>query len=176
MRPFPVVFLPDAGAVEQETSMNRWVSVCGMALVLGVGMAAVSRAENRAVQSDLAPGGVLRSRTEAYWRLLAAGDREGAAGFLRPEDRPYFLEHPEPPFQDPEVQGIEPSTDGTRAVARIGFNLLTPVGPFQWEIRQAWTCVDGEWVAEPRRSTGNPFESRPVAEEKPPPADTGCRP
>ena len=176
MRPFPVVFLPDAGAVEQETSMNRFVSVCGMALALGVGMAAVSRAESRAVQSDPAPGGVLRSRATAYWRLLAAGDREGASRFLRPEDRPYFLEHPEPPFQDPEVQGIEPSADGTRAVARIGFNLFTPVGPFRWEIRQAWTCVGGEWVAEPRRSTGNPFQSRPATEEEPPPADTGCRP
>ena len=47
MRPFPVVFLPDAGAVEQETSMNRFVSVCSMALALGVGMAAVSRARER---------------------------------------------------------------------------------------------------------------------------------
>ena len=176
MRPFPVVFLPDAGAVEQETSMNRFVSVCSMALALGVGMAAVSRAESRAVQSDPAPGGVLRSRATAYWRLLAAGDRDGASRFLRPEDRPYFLEHPEPPFQDPEVQGIEPSADGTRAVARIGFNMLTPFGPFRWEIRQAWTCVGGEWVAEPRRSTGNPFQSRPATEEEPPPADTGCRP
>ena len=121
--------------------MNRFVSVCSMALALGVGMAAVSRAESRAVQSDPAPGGVLRSRATAYWRLLAAGDRDGASRFLRPEDRPYFLEHPEPPFQDPEVQGIEPSADGTRAVARIGFNMLTPFGPFRWEIRQAWTCV-----------------------------------
>ena len=38
------------------------------------------------------------------------------------------------------------------------------------------TCVGGEWVAEPRRSTGNPFQSRPAAEEEPPPADAGCRP
>ena len=156
--------------------MNRFVSVCSMALALGVGMAAVSRAESRAVQSDPAPGGVLRSRATAYWRLLAAGDREGASRFLRPEDRPYFLEHPEPPFQDPEVHGIGPSADGTRAVARIGFNMLTPFGPFRWEIRQAWTCVGGEWVAETRRSTGNPFQSRPATEEEPPPADTGCRP
>ena len=156
--------------------MNRFVSVCGMVVALGVGMAAVSRAESGAVQSDPAPGGVLKSRATAYWHLLAAGDRESASRFLRPEDRSYFLEHPEPPFQDPEVQGIEPSADGTRAVARIGFNLSTPVGPFQWEIRQAWTCVGGEWVAEPRRSTGNPFQSRPAAEEEPPPADTGCRP
>ena len=176
MRPFPVVFLHEAGAVEQETPMNRFVSVCSMALALGVGMAAVSRVESGPVQSDPAPGGVLRSRTTAYWRLLAAGDRDGASQFLRPEDRPYFLEHPEPPFEDPEVKGIEPAADGTRAVVRIGFTLFTPVGPFRWEIRQAWTCVGGEWVAEPRRSTGNPFQSRPAAEEEPPPADTGCRP
>ena len=110
--PLPCCFLPDAGAEEQETSMNRFVSVCGMALALGVGMAAVSRAESGTVQSDPAPGGLLRSRAEAYWRLLAAGDRDGASGFLRPEDRSYFLEHPEPPFQDPEVRGIEPSADG----------------------------------------------------------------
>ena len=156
--------------------MNRFVSVCGMVLALGVGLEAVSRAESRAGQSDPAPGGVLQSRAAAYWHLLAAGDREGASRFLRPEDRPYFLEHPEPPFQDPKVQGIEASADGTRAVARIAFNLLTPAGPFRWEIRQAWTCVGGEWVAEPRRSTGNPFQSRPATEEDPPPADTGCRP
>ena len=156
--------------------MNRFVSVCVMALALGVGMAAVSAAGTISGQSDPAAGGVLRSRATAYWRLLAAGDRAGASGFLRPEDRPYFLEHPEPPFQDPEVKGIEPSADGTRAIARIGFNLFTPVGPFQWKIRQSWTCVGGEWVAELRRSTGNPFQSRPAAEKPPPPADTGCRP
>ena len=169
-------FCPMPVRWNKETSMNRFVSVCGMALALGVGMAAVSRSENHAGQSDPAPGGVLRSRATAYWRLLAAGDREGASGFLRPEDRPYFMEHPEPPFEDPEVKEIEQAADGTRAVARIGFNLFTPVGPFRWEIRQAWTCVDGEWVAEPRRSTGNPFQSRPAAEKPPPPADTGCRP
>ena len=156
--------------------MNRFMSVCGMVLALGVGLEAVSRAESRAGQSDPAPGGVLQSRAAAYWHLLAAGDREGASRFLRPEDRPYFMEYPVPPFQDPEVQGIEPSADGTRAVARIAFNLLTLAGPFRWEIRQAWTCVGGEWVAEPRRSTGNPFQSRPATEEDPPPADTGCRP
>ncbi len=144
--------------------MNRFVSVCGMVLALGVGLEAVSRTESRAGQSDPAPGGVLQSRVPRRTGiLLAAGDREGASRFLRPEDRPYFLEHPEPPFQDPEVQGIEASADGTRAVARIAFNLLTPAGPFRWKIRQAWTCVGGEWVAEPRRSTGNPFQSRPAA-------------
>ena len=65
--------------------MNRFVSVCGMALALGVGMATVSRAESGAAQSDPAPGGALRSRATAYWRLLATGDREGASRFLRPE-------------------------------------------------------------------------------------------
>ena len=156
--------------------MNRFVSVCGMALALGVGMATVSRAESRAVQSDPAPGGVLRSRATAYWRLLAAGDRDGASRFLRPEDRPYFLEHPEPPFLDPEVHEIELLADETRAAARVGLHLLTPFGPFPWEIRQDWTCVGGAWMAEPRRIRSNPFESRPPAEEPPPPADTGCRP
>ena len=157
--------------------MKRRTWVGGIVLVLAVGGAAVlSRAESRAVQSDPAAGGVLRSRAAAYWRLLAAGDREGASGFLRPEDRPYFLEHPEPPFQDPEVKGIEPSADGTRAVARIGFDLFTPIGPFRWEIRQAWTCVAGEWMAEPRRSAGNPFRANSTPPEPPPPADEGCRP
>ena len=156
--------------------MKRRARVFGIVLVLAAGGAAVSRAEIRAGQSDPAPGGGLRLRVEAYWRLLAAGNRDGASGFLRPEDRLYFLENREPPFQDPEVKGIEPSADGTHAVARIGFNLFTPAGPFRWEIRQTWTCVGGEWVAEPRRSTGNPFQSRPAAETPPPPADTGCRP
>ena len=158
--------------------MKRFVCVCGMALALVVGGADVFRSESRAVQSDPAPGGALRSRAESYWRLLASGDREETSRFLRPEDRPYFLEHPEPPFQDPEVKGIELSADGNRAVARIGFNLFTPIGPFRWEIRQAWTCVGGEWVAEPRRSTGNPFQtdSPTAAAAPPPPADTGCRP
>ena len=156
--------------------MKRFVCVlCGMALVLGIGGMPVVRSESRAVQSDPRPGGGLQSRVETYWRLLEAGDREGASQFLRQEDRPYFLQNPEPPFQDPEVNGIEPSADGTRAVARIGFNLFTPAGSFPWEIQQAWTCVGGAWVAELRRSTGNPFQPRPEAEE-PPPADTGCRP
>ena len=156
--------------------MKRFVWVCGMALALGIGGADVSRSESRAAQSDPTPGGVLRSRAEAYWRLLASGDREGASQLLRPEDRSYFLEHPEPPFQDPEVKEIELSTDGTRAVARIGLNLLTPFGPFRWEIQQAWICAGGTWIAAPRRSRSNPFEAPPVVEEPPPPADTGCRP
>ena len=155
--------------------MKHFVCVCGMALALGLGGADVSRSESRAAQSDPAPGEVLRSRVESYWRLLASGDREATSQLLRPEDRPYFLEHPEPPFQDPEVHEIELSADETRAAARIGMNLLTPFGPFQWEIRQDWTCVGGTWKADPRRISSNPFESRPEAEE-PPPADTGCRP
>ena len=157
--------------------MKRRACVSGIVLVLAVGGAAVfSRAESRAAQSAPADGGELRLRVAAYWRLLAAGDREGASGFLRLEDRPYFLEHPEPPFQDPEVTRIEPSTDGTRSVARIGFDLLTPTGPFRWEIRQAWTCVAGEWMAEPRRSASNPFRANSSTAEPVPPADEGCHP
>ena len=76
------------------------------------------------------------------------------------------------------MQGIEFAADSTRAVAEIDLTLLTPVGSFPWKIQQNWTCVAGTWVAEPRRSTGNPFLSRPAAEEPPPPqpADAGCRP
>ena len=96
--------------------MNRFMSVCGMVLALGVGLEAVSRAESRSGQSDPAPGGVLQSRAAAYWHLLAAGDREGASRFLRPEDRPYFLEHPGASVPGPGSAGIEASADGTRAV------------------------------------------------------------
>ena len=156
--------------------MKRFVCMCGMALALGLGGADLSRSESRAAQSGPAPGEVLRSRAEAYWRLLASGDREATSQLLRPEDRPYFLEHPEPPFLDPEVREIELSADETRAAARVGLNLLTPFGPFPWEIRQDWTCVGGAWMAEQRRIRSNPFESRSPAEEPPPPADTGCRP
>ena len=158
--------------------MKRFVCVCAIALALGIGSPEAFGSESRPGQSDPAPGEVLRSRVEAYWRLLASGDREAASQFLRPEDRSYFLGYPEPPFQDPEVQGIEFSADSTRAVAKIDLTLLTPVGPFEWKIQQNWTCVAGAWVAEPRRSTGNPFQSRPAAEEPPPPppADAGCRP
>ena len=159
--------------------MKRFVCVCGIALALGIWGAEAFRSESRPGQSDPAPGEVLRSRVEAYWHLLASGDRGATSQFLRPEDRPYFLEHPEPPFQDPEVQGIEFAADSTRAVAAIDLTLLTPVGSFPWKIQQNWTCVAGAWVAELRRSTGNPFQSRPAAEEPPPPpppADAGCRP
>ena len=157
--------------------MKRFVYVCGIALALGIGGSEAFRAESRPAQSDTAPGEALRSRVEAYWRLLAVGDREATLQFYRPEDRAYFLGHPPPTFQDPEVQGIEFSADSTRAVAAIDLTLLTPVGPFAWKIRQDWTCVAGAWVAELRRSTGNPFQSRPAPEEPPPPppADAGCR-
>ena len=172
--PLPFVFctVPCRGRGDM---IKRRVCVSGIVLVLAVGGAAVSRAESRAVQSSPSDGGELRLRVAAYWRLLAEGDRKDASWFLRPEDRPYFLEHPEPPFQDPEVKGIEPSGDGTRAVARIAFDLFTPIGPFRWEIRQAWTCVAGEWMAEPRRSAGNPFRGNFSPAETPPPADEGCR-
>ena len=157
--------------------MKPFVCAIALVLALAVGGAVVSGFESRAAQSGPSADGVLQSRATAYWHLLTVGDREGASQFLRPEDRPYFLEHPEPPFQDPEVKEINLSADGTRAVARIGMQLLTPIGSFKWEIRQAWTCVSGEWVAEPRRSTGNPFraDSTGPTEEPPPPADTGCR-
>ena len=112
--------------------MKRFVCLCGMTLALAV----VSWSRGQAPQAS-ADGGELRSRAAAYWQLLATGDRAGASRFLRPEDRQYFLENRNLHFQDPEVKGIEPSADGTRAVARIGFNLLTAFGPFRWEIRQA---------------------------------------
>ena len=157
--------------------MKRLVCVCGMALVLGIGGAEVFRSQSRAAQSGPAPGGGVRPRAEAYWQLLASGDREGASRFLRPEDRPYFLGRPGLPLQDPEVEEIELSADGTRAVARIGYELFTPAGLFPWALRQAWTCVGGAWVAEPSRSAGNPFQPTPVVDEAPPPpADPGCRP
>lgn len=148
--------------------------VAAMALALAVGSAVVFGSESRAAQSTPPAGGGLQSRAVAYWRLLAAGDRGGASQFFRREHRIQFLENPEPPFQDPEVKDIELSVDGGRATARVGFVLLTPVGSFPWEIRQAWTCVAGEWMAELRRSPGNPFRANSPVEEPLPPADTDC--
>ena len=159
--------------------MKRFVCVCAIALALGIGGSEAFLAESRPGQSDPVPGEALRSRVEAYWGLLDSGDREATSQFFRPEDRSYFLGHPPPLFEDPEVQGVEFSADSTRAVAEIDLTLLTPAGPFPWKIRQDWTCVAGAWVAELRRSTGNPFLSRPAPEEPPPPpppADAGCRP
>ena len=101
----------------------------------------------------------LRPRAEEYWRLLVAGDRAGASQFLRPEDRPAFLQGREQSFQDPVVETIEFSEDPTRATMEVAFDLLTPVGVFQWKIEQEWTVSDGEWMAEPRQSSGNPFRS-----------------
>ena len=98
----------------------------------------------------------LRARAEEYWRLLVSGDRVGASQFLRPEDRPAFLQGREQPFSNPEVATIELSDDGTRATLEITFDLQSPVGVFPWTIQQEWTGTDGEWMAEPRRST-NPF-------------------
>ncbi len=62
----------------------------------------------------------------------------------------------EQPFSNPEVATIELSDDGARATLEITFDLQSPVGVFPWTIQQEWTGTDGEWMAEPRRST-NPF-------------------
>ena len=154
--------------------MKRFVAA--FALVLAVGGTVVFGSESRLVQSGPSAGSVLKSRSVAHWGLLAVGDREGASQFLRREHRSHFLESPGSPFQDPQVKDIEFSADGSRAVARIGFLLLTPVGTFPWEIQQDWTCVGGKWMAEPRRSTGNPFRTNSQIDEPIPPADKGCRP
>ena len=154
--------------------MKRFVAA--MVLALAVEGVVVVGSESRLAQSGPSVGSVLQSRAVAYWRLLAVGDREGAAQFLRREHRSHFLKNPEPPFQDPQVKDIALSADGSRAVARIGFLLFTPIGTFPWEIQQDWTCVGGEWMAEPRRSSGNPFRASPPVDEPLPPADTGCRP
>ena len=99
----------------------------------------------------------LRPRAEEYWRLLVSGDRFGASQFLRPEDRPAFLQGREQAFRDPAIESVELSDDGARATMEIAFDLLTPIGVFSWKIRQEWTAVDGEWMAEPRQTAGNPF-------------------
>ena len=49
----------------------------------------------------------LRLRAEEYWRLLVSGDRFGASQFMRPEDRPAFLQGREQPFRDPTVGTID---------------------------------------------------------------------
>ena len=103
----------------------------------------------------------LRPRAEEYWRLLDSGDRAGASEFMRPEDRPAFLQGQEQAFRDPVVETIELSGDGAQATLGIAFDMMTPVGVFPWKINQEWTAVDGEWIAEPRQTSGNPF--RPVA-------------
>ena len=99
----------------------------------------------------------LRSRAEEYWRLLVSGDRFGASQFLRPEDRPAFLQGREQAFRDPAIESIELSGDGARATMEIAFDMITPVGVFPWKIQQEWTALDGEWMAEPRETAGNPF-------------------
>ena len=103
----------------------------------------------------------LRTRAEEYWRLLVSGDRAGASEFMRPEDRPAFLQGQQQPFSDPVVETIELSDDGTQATLGIAFDMITPVGVFPWKIRQEWTAVDGEWMAEPRETSGNPFRPLP---------------
>ncbi len=108
----------------------------------------------------------LRTRAEEYWRLLVSGNRAGASEFLRPEDRPAFLQGREQPFRDPVVESIELSDDGARATLGIAFDMMTPVGVFPWKIRQDWTASDGEWMAEPRETSGNPFRpSTPAPNE-----------
>ena len=99
----------------------------------------------------------LRPRAEEYWRLLVSGDRFGASEFLRPEDRPAFLQGREQAFRDPVIESIELSNDGARATMEIAFDMITPVGTFPWKIQQEWTAVDGEWMALPRETAGNPF-------------------
>ena len=99
----------------------------------------------------------LRPRAEGYWRLLVSGDRFGASQFLRPEDRPAFLQGREQAFRDPVVESIALSNDGARATMEIAFDMMTPVGTFPWKIQQEWTAVDGEWMALPRETAGNPF-------------------
>ena len=56
----------------------------------------------------------LRPRAEEYWRLLISGDRAGASQFLRPEDRPAFLQGQEEPLRDPAIESIELSDDGAQ--------------------------------------------------------------
>ena len=103
----------------------------------------------------------LRPRAEEYWRLLVSGDRAGASEFMRPEDRPAFLQGQEQAFRDPVVETIELSDDGAQATLGIAFDMMTPVGVFPWKIQQEWTAVDGEWIAEPRETSGNPFRPLP---------------
>lgn len=128
-----------------------------------------------AVQSEF---DALGPRADEYWRRLVAGDRPGAAEFMREEVRLEFITNPEPPFLDPEVEAIELSDDATRAVASVNFDVITPFGEFRWEIDQHWTCVDGAWIAELRQASPFPFAdaSGAALEEPPPPADTGCMP
>ena len=99
----------------------------------------------------------LRPRAEGYWRLLVSGDRFGASQFLRPEDRPAFLQGREQAFRDPVVESIALSNDGARATMEIAFDMMTPVGTFPWKIQQEWTAVDGEWMALPRQSRRQPL-------------------
>ena len=121
--------------------------------------AAVTESPPAAVQTPSEES--LRARAEEYWRLLVSGDRAGASEFMRPEDRPVFLRGQEQRFSDPVVETIELSGDDAQATLRIAFDMMTPVGVFPWKINQEWTAVDGEWIAEPRETSGNPFRPSP---------------
>ena len=127
------------------------------ALLAVPAMGAVPRAAAAAVAVQSPGPDSLRPRAEEYWRLLVSGDRFGASQFLRPEDRPAFLQGREQAFRDPVIESIELSDHGARATMEIAFEMITPVGTFPWKIRQEWTAVDGEWMALPRETAGNPF-------------------
>ncbi len=99
----------------------------------------------------------LRPKAEEYWRLPVSGDCAGASEFMRPEDRPAFLQGREQAFRDPTIETIELSDDGARATMEIAFDPMTPIGTFPWKFQQEWTAVDGEWWAVRRQSSGNPF-------------------
>ena len=99
--------------------------------------------------------------TSLQFDVIVPRDRAGASEFLRPEDRQAFLQGREQPFRDPVVETIELSDDGAQATLGIAFDLMTPVGVFSWKIQQEWTAVDGEWMAEPRETSGNPFRPSP---------------
>ena len=84
---------------------------------------------------------------------------------MRPEDRSAFLQGQEEPLRDPAIESIELSDDGAQATVEIAIDVITPFGVAPLKIRQEWTAVDGEWMAESREermleggeSSGNPF-------------------
>ncbi len=111
----------------------------------------------------------VRPRAEEYWRLLVSGDRAGASEFLRPEDRPAFLQGQDEPLSDPVIESIELSEDGALANVEIALDVITPFGVVPLKIRQEWIAVNGEWMAEGREewvvegreTSGNPFRPAP---------------
>ena len=84
MAPSLLFFLPDAGAVEQETSMNRFVSVCGMALGIGGGAGdrLAGRDRRRPVRSCARWGVEIAGpqRTGVYWPRATGKVRRGFSG------------------------------------------------------------------------------------------------